>query len=275
MTKQIVLAGGCFWGLEDLFRERLGVVDTTVGYTGGEIPEPTYENHRGHAEALRIEYDPEQTSYRELLDFFFTVHDPTTVNRQGNDVGASYRSAIFYADEREMREAQEFIDLVNASGRWKDPVATTLEPLSEFYEAEEYHQDYLEKNPRGYTCHYQRFGSYLGESPKAGENRPGRVEIWPRSVFGWVSVGGLGVFVVSVAVFLVFIRLGERGGMGFFSNLKLALPALLASSGGLAGLVFGLFGIARRRETAVLVVLSVLVGFVVSYFVLGEIVTPH
>lgn len=162
-TKATVLAGGCFWGMEDLFRARPGVVDTEVGYAGGKNENPTYENHPGHAEALRIEYDPEKTSYENLLDFFFQIHDPTTRNRQGNDVGSSYRSAIFYADEEERREAEEFVGIVNASKRWPSPVVTTFEPLTAFYPAEEYHQDYLRKNPGGYTCHFPRFGSYLSK----------------------------------------------------------------------------------------------------------------
>lgn len=159
--KCAVLAGGCFWGMEDLFRARPGVVDTEVGYAGGMNENPTYENHPGHAEALRIEYDPEKTSFRNLLDFFFQIHDPTTPNRQGNDVGSSYRSAIFYADEGERNEAESFVGIVDASGRWANPVVTSIEPLTKFYPAEGNHQDYLQKNPGGYTCHYARFGSYL------------------------------------------------------------------------------------------------------------------
>lgn len=161
-TKTAVFAGGCFWGMEELFRKLPGVVDTETGYTGGKNENPTYENHPGHAEALRIEYDPEKTSYRDLLDFFFQVHDPTTMNRQGNDVGISYRSAIFYGDEKEKKDAEEFIDMVNKSGRWEDPVVTTLEPLGAFTPAEPFHQDYLQKNPGGYTCHFVRAGgSYI------------------------------------------------------------------------------------------------------------------
>jgi peptide-methionine (S)-S-oxide reductase len=157
-----VLAGGCFWGMEELFRNLPGVVDTEAGYTGGKNERPTYENHPGHAEALKITYDPSKTSYRALLDFFFQIHDPTTRNRQGNDVGTSYRSAIFYATPEEKEEAEKMIDLVNKSGRWKDPVVTTLEPLGAFTPAEDYHQDYLQKNPGGYTCHFIRpEGSYL------------------------------------------------------------------------------------------------------------------
>lgn len=161
MTKKIVLAGGCFWGMEELIRKQPGVTGTKVGYTGGKVKNPTYENHEGHAEAVEIAYDENQTSYKNMLDFFFRVHDPTTLNQQGNDTGTSYRSAIFYGNEEEKKEAQNFIDIVNKSGRWKNPVITTLEPLTKFYPAEEYHQNYLQKNPDGYTCHYVRFGSYL------------------------------------------------------------------------------------------------------------------
>ena len=156
-----VLAGGCFWGLEDLVRAQPGVLDTEVGYTGGENDHPTYRNHPGHAEALQISYDPNLTSYKQLLDFFFQVHNPTTLNRQGNDRGTSYRSAIFYKNEAEKRVAEEMIEIVNRSGRWPDKVVTTLEPLTRFWPAEGYHQDYLVKNPGGYTCHRIYFGSYL------------------------------------------------------------------------------------------------------------------
>lgn len=161
MTKKIVLAGGCFWGMEELIRQQPGVVDTTVGYTGGQVKNPTYENHEGHAEAVAIEYDPEKTSYQKLLDFFFQIHNPTTLNQQGNDVGTSYRSAIFFGNEAEKIEAQNFIKIVNQSKRWDNQVVTTVEPLDEFYPAEEYHQDYLQKNPGGYTCHMIYFDSYL------------------------------------------------------------------------------------------------------------------
>jgi peptide-methionine (S)-S-oxide reductase len=163
MNKKIVLAGGCFWGLQDLIRTQPGVVHTEVGYTGGKNENPTYENHPGHAEAVLIEYDPQVTSYKKMLDFFFQIHNPTTLNQQGNDVGTSYRSAIFYGNEEEKKEAEDFIGIVNASGRWADPVVTTLEPLGAFYKAEEYHQDYLQKNPGGYTCHAIYFDSYLGK----------------------------------------------------------------------------------------------------------------
>ncbi len=161
-TKEAVLAGGCFWGMEDLFRQQPGVIDTEAGYAGGTNEHPTYEHHPGHAEVLKITYDPAKTSFRDLLDFFFQIHDPTTLNRQGNDVGSSYRSAIFYADEEQKREAEAFIKLVDASGRWKDPVVTSVEPLKHYTKAEAYHQDYLQKNPGGYTCHFVRpGGSYL------------------------------------------------------------------------------------------------------------------
>ncbi len=161
MNKKIVLAGGCFWGLEDLLRDQKGVITTEVGYTGGKNDNPTYEFHPGHAEAVEITYDPEQTTYKELLDFFFQIHNPTTLNQQGNDRGTSYRSAIFYGDDTEKAIAEEMIGIVNASKRWSDPVVTTLEPLTKFWIAEGYHQDYLVKNPNGYTCHAVYFSSYL------------------------------------------------------------------------------------------------------------------
>ena len=159
--KKAVFAGGCFWGMEELFRSLPGVVDTEVGYIGGQNEHPTYENHPGHAEALKIEYDPEKISYRKLLDFFFRIHNPTTLNQQGNDRGTSYRSAIFYNSTEEKDEAKQFIDRVNDSGRWEDSVVTTLEPVLTFWPAEDEHQDYLQKNTRGYTCHTIRFGTYL------------------------------------------------------------------------------------------------------------------
>ncbi|MBP6856407.1 MAG: peptide-methionine (S)-S-oxide reductase MsrA [Candidatus Pacebacteria bacterium] len=161
MNKKIVLAGGCFWGLEELMRNQPGVVGIQVGYTGGQNDNPTYDNHPGHAEAVEIEYDSSKTSYKNLLDFFFQIHNPTTLNQQRNDKGTSYRSAIFYGNDDEKREAENFIEIVNNSKRWKDPVVTTLEPLTAFYKAEEYHQDYLQKNPAGYTCHAIWFDSYL------------------------------------------------------------------------------------------------------------------
>lgn len=162
MNKKIILAGGCFWGLEDLLRTQPGVIDTEAGYTGGANENPTYEQHPGHAEAVEITYDSEVTSYKKLLDFFFQVHNPTTLNQQGNDRGTAYRSAIFFGNEEEKKIAEEMIEIVDESERWVDPVVTTLEPLSRFWPAEDYHQDYLEKNPGGYTCHAIYFDSYLG-----------------------------------------------------------------------------------------------------------------
>ena len=151
-----VLAGGCFWGIQDLLRRRPGVISTRVGYTGGNVPNATYRNHEGHAEAIEIIFDPQKLSYRKLLEFFFQVHDPTTKNRQGNDVGTSYRSAIFYTTEEQQRIAQETIADVDASGLWPGKVVTEIKPASEFWEAEPEHQDYLERIPNGYTCHYVR-----------------------------------------------------------------------------------------------------------------------
>lgn len=161
--KKAVLAGGCFWGLEDLIREVPGVVSTEAGYTGGENENPTYEHHPGHAEALEIEYDESVVDYKHILDFFFQIHNPTTLNQQGNDKGTSYRSAIFYANDEEKQIAEEMIGIVNESERWDSEVVTTLEPLTRFWPAEEYHQDYLVKNPGGYTCHAIYFDSYLKE----------------------------------------------------------------------------------------------------------------
>lgn len=162
--KTAVFAGGCFWGMEELFRKQPGITDTETGYTGGSNAHPTYRQHPGHAEALKITYDPTITSYKNLLDFFFQIHDPTTRNRQGNDIGSSYRSAIFFADETEKQEALEFIERVNQSKRWPDPVVTTVEPLLAFTPAEPEHQDYLQNQPGGYTCHFIRpGGSYLAE----------------------------------------------------------------------------------------------------------------
>jgi len=147
--------------MEDLLHSQSGVVNTQVGYVGGDNDNPTYEYHPGHAEAVEIEYDTKVTSYRKLLDFFFQIHNPTTLNQQGNDKGTSYRSAIFFNGDKEKKIAEEMIEIVNESGRWEDRVVTTLEPLDRFWPAEEYHQDYLEKNPGGYTCHAVYFASYL------------------------------------------------------------------------------------------------------------------
>ncbi|MBM3618413.1 MAG: peptide-methionine (S)-S-oxide reductase MsrA [Alphaproteobacteria bacterium] len=158
--RKLILAGGCFWGMEELIRSQPGVVDTRVGYTGGHLENPkyddTHDSKSGHAEAVEITYDPSETSLRELLYFFFQIHDPTTLNRQGNDRGTQYRSAIFYADEEEKSIAEQVISEVDASGKWPGKVATTLEPLGVFYEGEDYHQDYLQKHPNGYTCHWVR-----------------------------------------------------------------------------------------------------------------------
>ncbi len=161
MNKKAYIAGGCFWGMEDLFRIRPGVIDTEVGYIGGQNENPTYENHPGHAEGIEIVYDPEQTSFKQLLDYFFRIHNPTTTDRQGNDIGSSYRSAIFFQNEEEKTIAEEVIKIVNESGRWKADAVTTLEPYSKFWPAEDYHQDYLVKKPNGYTCHFERFDTFL------------------------------------------------------------------------------------------------------------------
>ncbi|WJY20772.1 peptide-methionine (S)-S-oxide reductase MsrA [Fontisubflavum oceani] len=156
MSARAVLAGGCFWGMQDLIRKRPGVVKTRVGYTGGDVPNATYRNHGTHAEGIEIIYDPAIVSYRDLLELFFQIHDPTTLNRQGNDIGLSYRSAIYYVDEDQRRVARDTIADVNASGLWPGPVVTELEPVGDFWEAEPEHQDYLERIPHGYTCHFIR-----------------------------------------------------------------------------------------------------------------------
>jgi peptide-methionine (S)-S-oxide reductase len=160
-TETAILAGGCFWGMQDLIRRRPGVVSTRVGYTGGEVPNATYRNHGNHAEAIEIVFDPTVTSYRELLEFFFQVHDPSTKNRQGNDIGASYRSAIFYLDDEQKRVAEDTIADVDASGLWPGPVVTEVSAAGPFWEAEPEHQDYLLKYPSGYTCHFVRPGWVL------------------------------------------------------------------------------------------------------------------
>jgi len=147
--------------MEDLFRIRPGIKDTEVGYIGGTNDEPTYENHPGHAEGIELTYDPAETSFKEILDYFFRIHNPTTVDRQGNDIGSSYRSAIFYQDDEEKTIAEEVIQIVNDAGRWDSKVVTTLEPYSKFWPAEPNHQDYLVHNPNGYTCHMERFGTFL------------------------------------------------------------------------------------------------------------------
>jgi peptide-methionine (S)-S-oxide reductase len=155
-TERAVLAGGCFWGMQDLIRKLPGVVSTRVGYTGGDVPNATYQNHGMHAEGIEIIFDPAQTSYRATLEFFFQIHDPTTPNRQGNDRGPSYRSAIYYVDDIQKQVAEDTIADVNASNLWPGAVVTELEPVSDFWEAEPEHQDYLERIPHGYTCHYIR-----------------------------------------------------------------------------------------------------------------------
>ena len=155
--RKAYIAGGCFWGMEDLFRVRPGVIDTEVGYQGGENDNPTYRNHPGHAEGIELTYDPSETSFREILDQFFRIHNPTAVDQQGNDRGSSYRSTIFFQDEEEKNDAEEIIKIVNYSGKWEGKVVTTLEPYSTFWKAEPEHQDYLVRNPNGYTCHYERF----------------------------------------------------------------------------------------------------------------------
>ncbi|HTO08479.1 MAG TPA: bifunctional methionine sulfoxide reductase B/A protein [Myxococcota bacterium] len=151
-----VLAGGCFWGVEDLLRELNGVISVEVGYTGGSVPNATYEHHEGHAEAVKIVYDPARLTYDELLRFFFRIHDPTTKNRQGNDVGTSYRSAIFYENDEQKKVAEEVKAEVEASGKWRKPIVTEIVQAGPWWRAEEYHQDYLQKHPGGYTCHYVR-----------------------------------------------------------------------------------------------------------------------
>ena len=154
--ERAVLAGGCFWGMQDLIRKMPGVISTRVGYTGGDVPNATYRNHGTHAEGIEIIFDPEVMSYRRLLEFFFQIHDPTTLNRQGNDLGLSYRSAIYYVDEAQKEVAEDTIADVNASGLWPGRVVTELEPVGGFWEAEPEHQDYLERIPNGYTCHFIR-----------------------------------------------------------------------------------------------------------------------
>jgi peptide-methionine (S)-S-oxide reductase len=157
-TETAILAGGCFWGLQDLIRRRPGVISTRVGYSGGDVANATYKHHGNHAEAIEIVFDPQTISYRRLLEFFFQIHDPSTMNRQGNDRGASYRSAIFYTSEEQMRIALDTIADVNASGLWPGKVVTEVTPAGPFWEAEPEHQDYLERIPDGYTCHFIRPG---------------------------------------------------------------------------------------------------------------------
>jgi peptide-methionine (S)-S-oxide reductase len=155
-TERAVLAGGCFWGMQDLIRRKPGVVSTRVGYSGGEVKNATYRNHGNHAEAIEIVFDPRIISFRDLLEFFFQIHDPTTRNRQGNDIGASYRSAIFYTSPEQERVARDTIADVEASGLWPGKVVTEVSPVGDFWQAEPEHQDYLERYPSGYTCHFAR-----------------------------------------------------------------------------------------------------------------------
>jgi peptide-methionine (S)-S-oxide reductase len=164
VTEKAVLAGGCFWGMQDLFRRHPGVVSTRVGYTGDpSTPNATYHRHGNHAEAIEIVFDPEQLSYRQILEYFFQIHDPSTRNRQGNDIGAGYRSAIFYTDDTQKKVAEETIAAVDASGKWPGKVVTEVTQESDFWLAEPEHQDYLERYPNGYTCHYVRPEWQLGE----------------------------------------------------------------------------------------------------------------
>jgi peptide-methionine (S)-S-oxide reductase len=157
-TETAILAGGCFWGVQDLLRRYPGVLKTRVGYSGGDVPNATYRNHGTHAEAIEIVFDPAVISYRRILEFFFQIHDPTTLNRQGNDIGLSYRSAIFYTNDAQKQVAEETIEDVDASGLWPGKVVTEVAPAGPFWEAEPEHQDYLERIPNGYTCHFIRPG---------------------------------------------------------------------------------------------------------------------
>jgi peptide-methionine (S)-S-oxide reductase len=159
--KKAYIAGGCFWGMEDLFRVRKGIVATEVGYIGGQNLNPTYRNHPGHAEGIELTYDPAEVSFSEILDYFYRIHNPTTIDRQGNDRGASYRSAIFFQNEKEKSVAEEIIAVVDGSGKWEGKTVTTLEPYSTFWPAEPEHQDYLVRVPNGYTCHFERFGTFI------------------------------------------------------------------------------------------------------------------
>ena len=163
-TERAVLAGGCFWGMQDLIRKLPGVISTRVGYTGGDVPNATYRHHGTHAEAIEISFDPSQTTYRRLLEYFFQIHDPTTLNRQGNDRGTSYRSAIYFTNDRQKAVALDTIADVDASGLWLGKVGTAVEPVGDFWEAEPEHQDYFERVPYGYTCHFVRPNWVLPQS---------------------------------------------------------------------------------------------------------------
>lgn len=155
-TEKAILAGGCFWGVEELFRQQEGVISTEVGYTGGDVPNATYRNHGTHAEGIEIIFDPTILSYRKLLEYFFKIHDPSTKNRQGNDIGTSYHSAIFYIDETQKETANNLILELDATGKWPGKIITEVVPATDFWTAEKEHQDYLQKNPGGYTCHFLR-----------------------------------------------------------------------------------------------------------------------
>ena len=155
-TEKAILAGGCFWGMQDLIRKRPGIVKTRVGYTGGDVKNATYRNHGSHAEGIEVIFDPAKISYRQVLELFFQIHDPTTKNRQGNDMGSAYRSAIYYESEQQKLTALDTMADVDASGLWPGKVVTELAPAGDFWQAEAEHQDYLEKYPNGYTCHFPR-----------------------------------------------------------------------------------------------------------------------
>jgi peptide-methionine (S)-S-oxide reductase len=166
-SEKAILAGGCFWGMEELIRELPGVTSTRVGYTGGDVKKATYRNHGTHAEAIAITFNPEETSYRKLLEFFFQIHNPTTKNRQGNDIGTSYRSAIYYTNEEQKATAESVIREMDASGVWPGKIVTEVAPVNDFWDAEEEHQAYLQKHPFGYTCHYIRPNWQLPELKQA------------------------------------------------------------------------------------------------------------
>ena len=159
--KKAYIAGGCFWGMEELFRIRPGIKDTEVGYIGGTNDHPTYRNHPGHAEGIEITYDANETSFKKILDYFFRIHNPTTMDQQGNDMGSSYRSAIFYQNDEEKEISKEVIKIIDESNKWNGKAVTTLEPFTKFWQAEPEHQDYLIKQPNGYTCHFERFDTFL------------------------------------------------------------------------------------------------------------------
>ncbi len=174
IQQRAILAGGCFWGMQDLIRRYDGVISTRVGYTGGKTPNATYRNHGTHAEAIEIIFDPSRISFRQLLEFFFQIHDPTTLNRQGNDLGESYRSAIFYTSDEQRQVAEDTIADVNASGLWPGKVVTKVTPAGAFWEAEPEHQNYLERYPEGYTCHFIRPNWKL---PVRGSSEPSQVTL--------------------------------------------------------------------------------------------------